>query len=97
MSPVVVEEINPEIPAITTNSIRLLLFLNSEISLVTYFHHKSIAISMLKKTPTVWANKLVTPALNPRDLNPINKRVIDKKLKTVVIKNEVRCVRRLIV
>jgi hypothetical protein len=47
-----------------------------------------MAKNMLRRTPTLWANKLVIPELNPSVLKPISKSVIEKKLNTVVVTNE---------
>jgi hypothetical protein len=47
-----------------------------------------MAKNILRRIPTLWANKLVIPELYPSVLNPISKRVIEKKLNAVVITNE---------
>ena len=53
INPVAIAEISPEIPAIEINSNLFLNLIFSEISLVTNFHQKSMAKSMLRKIPAI--------------------------------------------
>ena len=78
INPVAIAEKSPEIPAIEMNSNLFPNLIFSEISLVTNFHQKSIAKNMLRKIPTIWANKRVTLELYPSVLNPMSKSVIEK-------------------
>jgi hypothetical protein len=53
INPVAIAEISPEIPAIKINSNLFPNLTFSEISLVTNFHQKSMAKSILRKIPAI--------------------------------------------